>query len=48
MSQPFSQNPSESTDLRILNPADFEDEPGDLLSLEVVSTMWLTAPEAGA
>jgi len=32
-------------ELRILDPEDFADLESDLLSLEVVSTLWLTCPE---
>lgn len=33
------------TDPRILDPDDFADAELDLLSLEVVSILWLTSPE---
>lgn len=33
------------SDPRILDPDDFADESSDLLSLEVVSVLWLTCPE---
>ncbi len=33
------------SDPRIFDPEDFADENLDLLSLEVVSTLWITFPE---